>query len=122
MPANDSLKMPSKYADRSAIKSFKAYRMLTEPIPIEIYVGHRFKDKTILAIIENWRIEPEALEKAIVTYFREMGIFSVTPKLDSTVKHSITHLLLNSPEIFGKVRKAEQQEAMRRQNKRADAK
>ncbi len=96
--------------------------MLTEPQPIEIFVAYRFKDKTILGIIENWRIEPEALEKTIVTYFREMGIFAVTPQLDATVKASITHLLQNSPEIFTKVRKAEAQEAMRRQNKRADAK
>lgn len=94
--------------------------MLTESLPIEVYVGYRFKDKVILGIIENWRIEPEVLEKTIVTYFREMGIFSVTPQLDASIRDSITHLLVNSPEIFSKVKKAEAQEAMRRQNKRAD--
>lgn len=94
--------------------------MLTESLPIEIYVGYRFKDKSIVNLIENWRIEPEVLEKIIVGYFREMGIFTVTPLLDGSIRDSITHLLQHSPEIFSKVRQAEAQEARRRQNKRAD--
>ncbi|MBC7661520.1 MAG: hypothetical protein H7249_17625 [Chitinophagaceae bacterium] len=94
--------------------------MLVEPQPIEIYVAQRFNDKVLLLIIEDWRIESEILEKIIVAYFKEMGIFSVPPLLEKKIRQTIPFLLQNSPEIFARVRKAQAAEALRRQSRRAD--
>ena len=94
--------------------------MLVEPQPIEIFVANRFNDKVLLAIVEDWRIESEILEKIIVNYFREMGIYSVPPSLEKKIIQTIPFLLQNSPEIFVRVRKAQAQEALRRQSRRAD--
>jgi hypothetical protein len=94
--------------------------MLVEAQPIEIFVAQRFNDKALLAIVEDWRIESEIMEKLIVTYFREMGIFSVPPSLEVQMRHTIPDLLQNSPEIYARVRKAQAAEALRRQSRRAD--
>ncbi|MES2745371.1 MAG: hypothetical protein V4655_08080 [Bdellovibrionota bacterium] len=92
--------------------------MLVEPQPIELYVAQRFNDKSLIAIIEDWRIESEVMEKIVVAYFKEMGMFSVPPYLEMQVRAAIPYLLQNSPEIFARVRKAQAAEALRRQNRR----
>lgn len=92
--------------------------MLVEAQPIELYVARRFEDKRLLAIIEDWRIESEVLEKLVVAYFKEMGIFSVTPKLEERIYQAIPDLLQNSPEIYARMKKAQAAEALRRQNRR----
>ncbi|RYZ52988.1 MAG: hypothetical protein EOP07_18655 [Proteobacteria bacterium] len=94
--------------------------MLVEAQPIEIFVSQRFNDKALLAIIEDWRMESEILEKIIVAYFKEMGIFSVPQSLETQMRQTILVLLQNSPEIFTRVRKAQAAEALRRQSRRAD--
>ncbi len=95
--------------------------MLVEPQPIEIFVASRFNDKALLSIIEDWRVESEVLEKIIVTYFKEMGIYSVSPSLEKKIVETIPFLLQNSPDIYSRVRKAQQAEALRRQSRRADS-
>ena len=94
--------------------------MLTEPLPIEIFVATRFSDKAITNVTENWRVEAEHLQKVIVGYFKEMGIFSVPPLMEAELKSSLIFWLQNSPEIYQMVRKADMQEQMRRQSRRAD--
>lgn len=92
--------------------------MLVEPQPIELFVAQRFNDKSMVAIIEDWRVESEVLEKILVAYFKEMGIYSVTPQLETKIRQAIPVFLQNSPEIFTRVRKAQAAEALRRQNRR----
>lgn len=92
--------------------------MIVEPQPIELYVAQRFNDKSLVAIIEDWRIEPEVLEIILVAYFKEMGIYSVTPQLERQIRQAIPDLLQNSPEVYTRVRKAQAAEALRRQNRR----
>ncbi len=94
--------------------------MLTEPLPIEIFVTTRFTEKNVIAITENWRIESEELQKMIVNYFREMGIYSVLPAMEVELKASLLYFLQNSPDIYKIVKKAEAQEELRRQTKRLD--
>ncbi len=94
--------------------------MLVEPQPIELFVSQRFSDKTLLAFVEDWRIESEVLEKIIVAYFKEMGIYSVPPSLEAEIRKTIPQLLNNSPEIFARVRKSQAAEALRRQSRRQD--
>ncbi len=94
--------------------------MLTEPLPIELFVITRFSDKSVTSITENWRVESVQLQKIIVNYFKEMGIFSVLPPMEAELKETIIYWLKNSPEIFQLVRKADLQEQLRRQSRRAD--
>ncbi|WP_141736008.1 hypothetical protein [Oligoflexus tunisiensis] len=94
--------------------------MLTEPLPIEIFVATRFTEKTITNITENWRVEPEQLQKMIVSYFREMGIFAVLPSMEAELKETLMVWLQNSPDIYQLVKKAEMQEMVRRQSRRPE--
>ncbi|MCX6131182.1 MAG: hypothetical protein NTX25_19255 [Proteobacteria bacterium] len=94
--------------------------MLTEPLPIEIFVTTQFTEKAITSITENWRVEPEQLQKMIVGYFREMGIFEVLPTMEVQLRQVLVSWLVNSPEIYSLVKKAEAQELMRRQSRRQD--
>lgn len=94
--------------------------MLTEPLPIEIFVTTRFTEKSVISITENWRIESEELQKMIVNYFREMGIYSVMPRMEAELKTALLAFLHNSPDIYKIVKKAEAQEELRRQTKRLD--
>ncbi len=94
--------------------------MLTEPLPIEIFVATRFSEKAITNITENWRVEPDQLQKMLVNYFREMGIFAVLPTMEAELKDTLLLWLQNSPEIYQMVKKAEMQELVRRQSRRPD--
>ncbi len=94
--------------------------MLTEPLPIEIFVATRFTEKAVTNITENWRVESTHLQKLIVNYFREMGIFAVLPSMEAELKVVLINWLQNSPEIYSIVKKAEQQEAVRRQSRRPE--
>lgn len=94
--------------------------MLTEPLPIELFVTTRFSDKSVISITENWRVEPSQLQKLIVGYFKEMGIFSVMPQMEHELKETIVSWLQNSPEVYQLVRKADLQEQLRRQSRRTD--
>lgn len=94
--------------------------MLTEPLPIELFVITRFSDKSVTNITENWRVEPAQLQKLIVGYFKEMGIFSVMPQMENELKETIVSWLQNSPEVYQLVRKADLQEQLRRQSRRTD--
>ncbi|MFY7927524.1 MAG: hypothetical protein ACOVS5_01525 [Oligoflexus sp.] len=94
--------------------------MLTEPLPIEIFVQTRFAEKAVVTIIENWRVESDDLQKIIIGYFKEMGVFSVLPQMEAELKLALLAWLETSPEIYQIVRKAEMQEQLRRQSRRSD--
>lgn len=94
--------------------------MLTEPLPIEIFVATRFTEKSVTNIIENWRVEPDHLQKMLVGYFREMGIFAVMPSMEAELKDVLLQWLQNAPDIYQIVKKAEMQELVRRQSRRPD--
>ncbi len=92
--------------------------MLTEPLPIEIFVSSRFTEKDIVALIENWRVEKDDVQKMLANYFKEMGIYSVTPQMEAKAKKTMLFWLQNAPEIYTMVRKAEEQDVLRRQSRK----
>ena len=94
--------------------------MLTEPLPIEVFIAARFSEKAVISITENWRIEADELQKMLAGYFREMGIFEVLPSMEAELKVAMLAWLQNSPEIYQIVKKAEAQELKRRQSRRQD--
>ena len=92
--------------------------MLTEPLPIQIFVNTRFQEKEIIEIIEKWRIESEELQSLVTREFKEMGIYSVTPTLEREIKQLLVGILVNSPDIIELVRRAERRaEALRAKNR-----
>ena len=92
--------------------------MLTEPLPIQIFVNTRFQEKEIIEIIEKWRIESEELQNLVTREFKEMGIYSVTPTLEREIKQLLVGILVNSPDIIELVRRAERRaEALRAKNR-----
>ena len=92
--------------------------MLTEPLPIQIFVNTRFQEKEIIEIIEKWRIESEELQSLVIREFREMGIYSVTPTLEREIKQLLVGILVSSPDIIELVRRAERRaEALRAKNR-----
>ncbi len=92
--------------------------MLTESLPIDIFINSRFAEKDIVAITENWRVEKDEVQKLLGTYFKEMGIFAVTPQMEKKVKKTMLFWLENAPEIYSMVRKAEEQDVLRRQSRK----
>ena len=92
--------------------------MLTEPLPIQIFVNTRFQEKEIIEIIEKWRIESEELQSLVTREFKEMGIYSVTPTLEREIKQLLVGILVNSPDIIELVSRAERRaEALRAKNR-----
>ena len=94
--------------------------MLTEPLPIELFVQIRFSDTQVHAAMENWRVEPETVQQVIINYFKEMGIFVVMPNLEKELFERLIFILKNSTEILSMVRKAEEAELNRKQSRHAE--
>jgi hypothetical protein len=91
--------------------------MLTESLPLEVFISTRFEDKSIVQMIENWHVEGSFLQRVVIAHFKEMGIYHITPDLEEFVKDTMKHVLRWSPEIRAAVKKAEAEETARRQNR-----
>ncbi len=94
-------------------------RMLTEPLPIEIFVTMRFEERRIARMIENWPIESKTLVKIVIGHFKEMGLYTVSGDTELQVFENIISLLRSSPQIAELVHKAQAAEAARRQSRHA---
>tara|TARA_B100000902_G_C26630251_1_gene584128 strand:- start:5 stop:295 length:291 start_codon:yes stop_codon:yes gene_type:complete len=92
--------------------------MLTEALPIDIFVSVRFAERPIQKIIDEWRIEAGDIQKIIVTHFKEMGIYQVEPRLEASTMEFILFLLENSPEIVRMIEEMRQQEKKRQISRR----
>lgn len=92
--------------------------MLTEPLPIPIFIRLRFQDPQVSSITEKWRVEREQIEDILINHFNEMGIFCVEPRLEETCFRKIVEWLTTSPAIWQVVKKAEDEENRRRANRR----
>lgn len=95
----------------------EGFRMLTEPLPIEIFVTMRFEERRVARMIENWPIETKTLMRIVIGHFREMGLYTVSSETEMQVIENIIMLLKTSPQIAELVHKAQAAEAARRQNR-----
>ena len=86
--------------------------MIIEKIPIEIYVKTKFEEKSIISIIENWRVESEEVQEIIISQFKELGMFEVDPIFEKDLKPVIVGFLTNSPQILKLVKRAERRAAL----------
>lgn len=94
--------------------------MLTENLPLSLYVKMMFQDKKVLKTIENWPLEPETLEKIVISTIEEMGIYEVTPKLEGDMLDIIIDIIKKSPDILDLLKKAQEAEKRRKSNRYYD--
>lgn len=94
--------------------------MLTESLPIEIFINARIESPRIAKVINNWKIETRSIELVLIAHFKEMGIYTVTPTTEYRMIDTIIGLLQNSPDLFAMVKKAEAAEMARKQSRHAD--
>lgn len=92
--------------------------MLTEPLPINLFIETCFERKEIKSITDQWRVETGEIKEIMISYFGEMGIYSVTPELESYVRRQLPDLLRSSPEIVKKVADAERREKLMSRSRR----
>lgn len=93
--------------------------MLTEPLPIDIFIAVRFEDRKIMKVIESWPIEADALRKIVSQHFKDMGIFHAAGTLDAHLTETIIKILKNSPVIADLLHKAQLADVARRQSRHA---
>lgn len=94
--------------------------MLTEPLPIEIFINARIETQRIAKLMNAWKVETRTIELILISHFREMGIHSVQPHLEPIMIERMITLLQNSPEIYSIVKKAEAAEIARKQSRHAE--
>lgn len=93
--------------------------MLTEPLPIEIFVNMRFEERRVAKFVESWPIETNVLAGLVIAHFKEMGIFSVNGFTADLLVEQMLQLLKNSPRVAEMLHKAALAEAARRQSRHA---
>jgi hypothetical protein len=113
--------MPLKSPRILPIPLLREGEMLTEPLPLEVFISTRFEDKTIVQMFENWNVDVPFLQKVVIAHFRELGIFHIRPDLEDFAKETIKYVLQWSPEIKAAVKKAEIEEQQRRQTRHQSA-
>ena len=94
--------------------------MLTEDLPIDVYIKSTFNDKDITAITDGWRVENEVLISIISGYFKDLGIYRTNSIGEEYLKKQILFLMFNAPEIVEMIRTTEANEMLRNQSKHAD--
>lgn len=92
--------------------------MLTEPLPVAIFIDTCFERKNIKTMTDQWRVETDELKSIILSYYQEMGIYSVYPSLEHHIRREIPRLLQSSPEVLRRVAEAERRERMLSRSRR----
>lgn len=88
--------------------------MITESLPVDVFIKIRFQDVVIQEVVDNWPIEMTDVQKIVIHTFEDMGIYSVTPQLENLVINKITDILKYSPEIQGMIMRAKELERKRK--------
>ena len=92
--------------------------MLTEPLPVAIFVKLRYQDPLVNVIIEKWRVEREDVEEVLINHFKEIGIYSIDPLLEKSCFNKMLEWLEHSPTIWAMVKKGDDDELRRRASRR----
>jgi hypothetical protein len=95
--------------------------MLTEAMPIKLFVRISLERREIKSIIEEWRVEHDVLIQCIVNHFNEVGIFEVRPHLEQVIRLRIAGFIKSSPEILKRKIEAERRERILARTKKSYA-
>ncbi len=93
--------------------------MITESVPLQVYVRQSFDLKEIKTITDQWRVETSKLIMIVISHLNEVGIYSVAPHTERFMLATIKRFLLNSPEIIRLVHEAERRERMLARTKKS---
>lgn len=91
--------------------------MLTEPLPIQVFVELRIAEKPIQPLLEALRIESEEVAKMAVKHFKNMGIYEVTPLSEQVLLETLSIFVRKSPDVQKLVDMARAAEAKRKATK-----
>lgn len=92
--------------------------MLTEPLPIRVFVRANLERPEVKSIIDNWRVDDAFLVQIATAQFQDMGWFEVRPELEKIARQTFIMILNSSTEILIKVAEAERHERMLARTKR----
>lgn len=96
--------------------------MLTERLPIDLFIFQCLAMERVQMYTSGWRVDPKIIQGVLVKYFREMGIFFVSPNQTELVLNSIIHHLQNSLEINEIVARIAAEEVAKHRQRERDAK
>ena len=87
--------------------------MEKEQLATEKFVAKIFGSAAINDVIANYRLDPEMLQKMMVTCMREMGIFVIQPQHQTYFLKFVIDRLQNDPQIKHMAQIAKMREATR---------
>lgn len=93
--------------------------MITESVPLQVYIRQSFDLKEIKAITDQWRVETTKLMLIVASHLNELGVYSVAPHSERFMLNTIKKFLLNSPEVIRLVHEAERRERMLARTKKS---
>jgi len=92
--------------------------MLTEPLPVRVFIQANLERPEVKNIIDNWRVDYALLVQIATAQFHDMGWFEVRPELEKRALQALVMILNSSTEILVKVAEAERRERMLARTKR----
>jgi len=93
--------------------------LVTDDIPIELFVQNALSKPPATEVMAGWRIEIKRIEEVLNSSFREMGVFMVKPTHHKIIFDSIMSHLKHSPEIIRLLKQSQREAAMKAQSRHA---
>jgi hypothetical protein len=97
----------------------KGRNLVTDNIPIELFVQTSLSKPPATEIMQGWRIEIKRIEELLTSSFREMGVFMIRPTHHKIIFDSIISHLKHSPEIIKLLKASQREAAMKSQSRHA---
>jgi hypothetical protein len=93
---------------------------VTNEVPVEIFVTHAMRARSVERHIEAWHVDREVLGKILVKILHEMGMYTVQPySYADHLLNAIPGILKSSSEVMAMVGKAHRQAMARQASRRA---
>lgn len=95
--------------------------MLTEPLPIQVFIRASFERREVKAIIDAWRIDYNDMVQILSSHFMDMGWYDTQPEQEPIALETLVFLLKSSSELILKVNEAEKRERLLARTKKSFA-
>lgn len=92
--------------------------MLTEPLPIDLFIKIHFQNREFQRHIEDWPVESADIQRIVIATFEDMGIYTVPPNVEAVMLKKVEEIILKSPDIKTMVIKAVEIEKRRKRQYR----
>jgi hypothetical protein len=95
--------------------------MLTESLPIQVFIRANLERREVKAIIDNWRVDYTTMVQILTNHFMDMGWYEARPEQEKVARETLVRLLKSSSELIIKVNEAERRERMLARTKKSFA-